>query len=481
MASERPTSSDDEWGLAAAAPLAGSGSPSSDGVSEWADAVRAAPHVETEPGASSSDEWGALALPLSDQPPSPAAVAAMSPQSPPTPRVVGKRKRGRPSRGDQLLERAVRSRPAEASSAPSSNAAVGVAHTDHVTQQLKRHKGRGAPIIGASILARLRTPTAPGEPHPLLAIVTAANERERGPSDAVDQETLELAQTMLGPLPVRMLSQVAVAEKFSTTRKRLLPRQRSVFASAFIAPRAARWNLEKQLRQLAPRVECVAYMDLARYDETPMKVKSAGASSTAVGLPSAPARDGVDRAIAPTSSQTAWSPQMGESAVTLSAAAKILQSEAGYTMVMKVGGELWLLVGSTLCNLQLLESCTARCLMASQAALSSITPFCADFALRLRISVTDKHSANLLCGRTLATDLGAVFFGLAPELRRPCRLPHPRAGLHPRRERHHRRSATRAQLVRWDHDALVSEGPAVGDPPSRWRQVAPRFFVAESP
>ena len=79
-------------------------------------------------------------------------------------------------------------------------------------------------------------------------------------------------------------------------------------------------------------------------------------------------------------------------------------------MLFKYGDDFFGVAGSTLRHLQLLEACTAKCLVAAHVAQSSMTPFCQRFTHRLRLSTTDKHSSNLLCEQMLAKELAGADF-----------------------------------------------------------------------
>ena len=64
-----------------------------------------------------------------------------------------------------------------------------------------------------------------------------------------------------------------------TARKMCLPRFYSACELALISSRAARWELQEGLTNPLPGVDCILCIDAARYDETPMLVKSRGQSS----------------------------------------------------------------------------------------------------------------------------------------------------------------------------------------------------------
>ena len=61
-------------------------------------------------------------------------------------------------------------------------------------------------------------------------------------------------------------------------------------------------------------------------------------------------------------------------------------------------------------HLQLLDRCSARCLVAAQIATNSATPARARFKHRLRMRTTDAAAANLRCERTNASQMADARF-----------------------------------------------------------------------
>ena len=100
-----------------------------------------------------------------------------------------------------------------------------------------------------------------------------------------------------------------------------------------------------------------------------------------------------------------WTPVQCESAVTVSSASKILQSESRFAMLFGCAGNCFSITGEVWCNLQLLERCTAKCLFAAQSALSSVTPFSGRFKHALRLATTDEHASNLPCENSISKSM----------------------------------------------------------------------------
>ena len=143
---------------------------------------------------------------------------------------------------------------------------------------------RPAVEISDAVLLRLRQGFKPGQSHPLMHAVAAAIGRAVDDLGAVDQENLRIADSMLGTSTLRMVSQFAFAESLGISRRRVAPRIRSIFSSAFIMSRVSRWKLEEQISRQHRTIQGIVNIDYARYDETPLRVKSVGASSIDVAF-----------------------------------------------------------------------------------------------------------------------------------------------------------------------------------------------------
>ena len=195
-----------------------------------------------------------------------------------------------------------------------------------------------------------------GQLRPLSAALSVACSNATLKPENLDLATVNIGHLIMGASRLRTGSQVAFAESSGVSRDILLPRQKSLVASVYVACRQARWDLESTLQpQLGKPVEFVAYIDTSRYDETPMKVMAAGPSSIAVRSPFTQSLDPAQRSLAASASGAVgtWNPFVGEHAVTLSASSKLLQTEKGFGFLVRCGETFFGVVGSTLCHLQL--------------------------------------------------------------------------------------------------------------------------------
>ena len=165
---------------------------------------------------------------------------------------------------------------------------------------------------------------------------------------ADDGNARQIASTLLGVTAVVTSGQGVLVERY-------LPRLYSTCDLARISSGATRWGLEEGLIKPLPGVDCILYIDAARYDETPMLVECRGQSSfgkllgtSASAAQPAASEEGVRGMALPlvplvNQSQimnmlSFWSPSAGEGAVTSSPAAKILQSESRSAILLKVDG-----------------------------------------------------------------------------------------------------------------------------------------------
>ena len=296
---------------------------------------------------------------------------------------------------------------------------VPVSHRAIVPSSSLHRSARGVWALPDSALARLRRPRRVGEAHPLAAALQTLS-GSLTPGGPVDEEARSVAATLLGgSTSLPMVSGVGRAGMAGMTSFRLATREQTAMTAALVASKSARWELEEGMAMPRSGLKCLLYLDNNRYDETPMRVKAPGGSSTAAGAASGQEAGSGNLhagavALAPLSGSVApWTPDVGEAAVTIADHGKLLQTESGYGMLLSINGKHCLVRGSTLTHLLNLEACSARCLVAAQRLTSSISPACSKFRLRLRTSTTDRASANLLCERVMSTTLeGAEFKGL---------------------------------------------------------------------
>jgi len=88
-------------------------------------------------------------------------------------------------------------------------------------------------------------------------------------------------------------------------------------------------------------------------------------------------------------------------------AAKLLQSEQHFGMLLKVGDNYVMIKGTTLSPLQAVERCTAEVLQEAQAQLSAVTAQADHFEQKTRIATVDKFSGNTKAERAIAQARGA--------------------------------------------------------------------------
>jgi hypothetical protein len=373
--------------------------------------MQAEPNEKPTSEGSSGDEWAQAALPGNDHEQedrdgddremSPGGLDPLAAASP-----SPKRKRGRP-RAQPAKPAAPRAERALVLAKPRGDDPHPVAVPVNAPDRLEVER---MVQVSSGALLRLRKAPRLGDPHPLFSAVQAAHTLATTALD-FDEDAKRIVSALLGTSSLPIASQKVLLGTIDTSRKKYLPRARTTLASVFVASREARWELEVALSRPRPAVQCVLYLDAARYDETPMMVRSAGASSTSTSTPtSRNERFSGALPLAPLEHAVQWSPNDGECASTVSPHSKILQTESTYGMLLRVNDKFIGVMGSVVCNLQLLETCSARCLMASQVALSSITPACGMFKHRVRLSSTDRAASNILCEKNMATQLKDALF-----------------------------------------------------------------------
>ena len=213
----------------------------SSGASGWAEAACAFASASPQPPESSDDDWGACAASLDahgaagDE--GAAAVAVMvNDHCDLDLATAPKRRRGRPTKGEQILARAAEPPHAAlvAVAPPRSLAVAGIVQEPPAAASVAINEGSWL---------RLRRAPRLSEPHPLSSTVAVAYRNATLVPDKVDQATVDLAHRILGESQVRVGSHLVFVESTGTSRDRALPRQRTVVSSLYIACRSARWDL----------------------------------------------------------------------------------------------------------------------------------------------------------------------------------------------------------------------------------------------
>ena len=408
--------SSDDWG-AIAAPSTPPGPPIGEGGPE------AAPTGSGELGAvgvgsdnsDESDDWGDVAAAsepvAAPEEHAPTLMDALD-QSPPK-----KRGRGRPRKNPVLPKASTGSANLARIPIPAACEAVALAHRPVVPTSVLHCNAHGSWTFAPSALGRMRRRPVPGHPHPLAEGVVQihASYIAGGPED---EDGRQVAHSLLSAVQAPLASTRLHAARAGTNVWNFARRSQTAIAAALICSRAARWELEKSFAAPRPGVDRILYMDYLRYDETPMRVKMAGgssmggapASSASVGPAAAAAYAGAIPLVPINRSLVPWNPQIGELATTTAAPGKLLQLDSQYGLLMSIRGEHCAVLGHVLTPLQNIEACSARCLLAAQHCVSSLSPACGGFKQRLRASTTDKAASNMLCEQMAAQQMDGVSF-----------------------------------------------------------------------
>lgn len=173
-------------------------------------------------------------------------------------------------------------------------------------------------------------------------------------------------------------------------------------ASTLQFQRMMQWLLEMAVVKRFPKQSLLMYFESCRYDETPMTVKSSGASAAALAAPeSRPLLPQAALEVAGSQGVFVWTPWLGEKANTTSKASKILQVASSIGMLIKVNGDYFGLLTSPAHTLAIVEKTTAKCLQEALSRGSFASKAAAHFNSRCRLATTDKASENILCEKSI--------------------------------------------------------------------------------
>ena len=153
--------------------------------------------------------------------------------------------------------------------------------------------------------------------------------------------------------------------------------------------------------------ECLMYVDLNKYDETPMVVTVKQPLSFAVAAASPPPEASQEPVAAPPLSQLGAHPAVAKQATK----SKLFAVDHSYAMLLKLpqdlaspSGQYVTFIGKTLSWLQVLERASAPILQKALAAVSAVGPHSQSFDLQCRITTTDAASENFLAEKHVMAD-----------------------------------------------------------------------------
>ena len=243
------------------------------------------------------------------------------------------------------------------------------------------------------------------EPPPLATAMVNAFFASQRDGCKRDSHMTTIAQVELGDAPVRMTSAQVAAEMASMSRGLHADRSELLAATCLQLQRSLHWLLQVSVLKHTQPESRLMYCEFSAYDETPMKVKSSGASSRGVaaegqgvapqGQLETPGKGG--------STVSVWTPTFGEKTNTQSASTKILQHETGLGMLVEVGDHIFAVMTAPVTSLSILERTTARCIQAAILRGSFATTVVKkEFAHNCRVVVTDKASENFLAEKSIA-------------------------------------------------------------------------------
>jgi hypothetical protein len=364
-------------------------------LSDWSQ-VAATPVMTPRSDEADSTDWDAVvAEPAPESAlhePQPDDHALPEPQLQPT-------KLGRPTRGDQILDRMMLINPSP------------------VPQPLPpprlepRKLNTRLPCIDVAkgFWNRLTQPHTTLVTLPLffglLTEVQQASASYTSPDESI--EHMSSKQLLTDTVPLN--SKVQTAELANTSRKKL-DNFSDCLASCVIHVGHWLWaTLDKHVLDRVTSQGRHAYVSQALYDETPMTLRSFGASEKAKSFLTLETKM---PAIAASSASTdtvvirqrnPWNPASNEKAATSAEACKIVQLETCSAILIEPeAGHFIGIVASFPNHLSLVERCTARCLMAVNFMHACASPAANSYAQRLRMPTTDNASANNLCEKTIA-------------------------------------------------------------------------------
>ena len=223
---------------------------------------------------------------------------------------------------------------------------------------------------------------------------------------AVGEEHAKLMEHYVEMPSTSVASQKVIADKLGINPRDLRPTLSRLANCYLHLDRCKRRLLEKSCSES----DCLLlmYVELSRYDETPMVVTRKQSLWDIVQGTLGPHPG--DRQVANAGdveslmAVEAASKLVGRS----STKAKILSTESRFAMVLQLpedaGGGFFAFVGSSVNWLQLLETCSAPILKQCLMETTSASEFAEDFKFKVRMTTTDQHASNISAEHALIRD-----------------------------------------------------------------------------
>lgn len=347
---------------------------------------------------SDSESWGCLSGIAGEQAEAANDPVPMAPAPEPVQPLVVRCKRGRPPK-----------RPAEPNASAQALArSSAAAHGDLAIDGLVALGSSAASVADRSVshggLMRLRRWPRFDEPPPLASAVGHALQVACKQGAPQDPAVTAIAAAELADAVVPMMSGTVASQVRSVSIDIMNDRMELLAASAWQVQRSMQWLLELSLAKRVGGQRLLMYLDNTRYDETPMKVKTSGASASsfealAVQRPLLPE---VALQVPGSQEVAIWTPMLGEKVSTNSKANKILQIESSVGMLVEAGGRYFGILSSPAQSLAIVERTTAKCLHEALERGSFASWASGKFAMQCRSATTDKASENILCEKGIA-------------------------------------------------------------------------------
>ena len=236
------------------------------------------------------------------------------------------------------------------------------------------------------------------------------------PSNRSEDSTMHRLADFFLEQPNKLhMSKRAIGEHLQLDPSRIEDDLTVLLATLFHQDRISRHLLEEQITR--SERQCLFYLDLNKYDETPMKVSLkqqflpgvSGSSSTPPPLP----RGDITQMTGPSRSPHAPAPFE----MKLSAKSKLFACDNRFAMLLKVPphlqqacrGPYLALMGSTLSPLHVLEKTSGALTKVALDACNGRSTSSARFTLKARVSTSDAAGSNDKAERQIACELGEAW------------------------------------------------------------------------
>lgn len=278
------------------------------------------------------------------------------------------------------------------------------------TREARKQLIAQAHIDSRQMQQLLKRPVAGITPlSPAAAAVAAAAQLAELPGERLDPEAKAVGPELLGQKPQPISSKRMRSSALGVPEQKLPALEQMLSSTAVLLDRYGRAEAEKVFAQRFGKDNCLLYLDVVAYDETPLPValrragwsggSGAASDSSSTPLPQATTPAETLCTIGPGSA-------LGALLASTQGPQKLLSSMQMGGLLLRIDDRFLSVIEHTLCPLSLLQDGSGRSLQAALGTTSGKSKAATWFQQKTRAVCTDRAASNTAGERRIMDDLG---------------------------------------------------------------------------